>query len=82
MPALFLLTAGTLALLAGSGLFFHAAASRLGLGAAIAGAVCNLYDRVRHGATVDFISIGAWPVFNVADVGIVGGALLAAIFVR
>ena len=31
------------------------------------GAIGNLIDRLYHGAIIDFISIGRFPVFNVAD---------------
>ena len=42
------------------------------------GSVGNLIDRVRLGHVVDFIAIGPWPKFNVADSAItVGVALLA-----
>jgi len=41
---------------------------------ALAGAAGNLIDRFVRGAVVDFIAIGRWPAFNVADVAIVGGA--------
>jgi signal peptidase II len=45
-----------------------------GLVIALAGAAGNLIDRFVRGAVVDFIAIGRWPAFNVADVAIVGGA--------
>jgi signal peptidase II len=45
-----------------------------GLVIALAGAAGNLIDRFVCGAVVDFIAIGRWPAFNVADVAIVGGA--------
>lgn len=60
--------------------------SRSALGAVAAGligggAVGNLIDRaVRgdngflHGAVVDFINLQWWPVFNIADMGVVVGA--------
>lgn len=34
----------------------------------VAGAVGNLIDRVRLGAVIDFINLGWFPVFNIADV--------------
>ncbi len=48
-----------------------------GVAAALAGALGNLADRLIRGAVVDFISLGRWPAFNLADVAIVGGAALA-----
>ena len=44
----------------------------------LAGAVGNALDRARTGYVVDFIEIHRWPIFNVADVAIVAGALLLA----
>ncbi len=38
------------------------------------GALGNLADRVRLGHVVDFVSVGAWPNFNVADTAITIGA--------
>lgn len=49
------------------------AMSAAGIGAALGGAAGNLADRWRHGAIVDFIAIGRWPVFNLADAAIVVG---------
>lgn len=48
-----------------------------GLVVALAGAASNLCDRVRRGAVVDFIAVGRWPTFNLADVAIVAGVALA-----
>jgi signal peptidase II len=42
----------------------------------LAGALGNVLDRARRGFVVDWIEIHRWPVFNVADVAIVAGALL------
>jgi signal peptidase II len=50
-----------------------------GAAAALAGASGNLADRIIHGAVVDFVAIGRWPVFNIADVAIVAGAGVAAV---
>lgn len=43
----------------------------------VGGALGNGIDRIFYSAVVDFISVGWFPVFNVADIAIVcGGALL------
>jgi len=52
-----------------------------GLGAAFGGAAGNLLDLIRRRPIVDFVDVRWWPVFNVADVAIVGG-LLAAFLIR
>lgn len=43
------------------------------------GALGNLADRVRVDAVTDYISIGSWPAFNLADVAVTAGVLLLAI---
>jgi signal peptidase II len=40
------------------------------------GALGNLVDRLRHDAVTDFIAVGSWPPFNLADVSITVGVLL------
>ena len=50
---------------------------RLGLGLIVGGALGNVIDRIRYGFVVDFISVGAFPIFNIADSAInVGAGLL------
>lgn len=44
----------------------------------LAGALGNVADRVVRGYVVDFIHLHHWPIFNVADVAIVAGAVLLA----
>ncbi|MBS3750246.1 MAG: signal peptidase II [Anaerolineales bacterium] len=39
----------------------------------LGGAVGNLIDRISHGYVTDFISVGRFPVFNVADASITLG---------
>ena len=52
-------------------------ALRLAMVMQLAGAVGNLIDRVQYGHVTDFISIGNFAVFNVADASIsVGVAIL------
>ena len=54
----------------------------IGLGMILGGATGNLVDRFfrspgpLRGHVVDFFSVGWWPVFNVADPAVVGGAIL------
>lgn len=56
---------------------------KLGLTLGLAGAVGNLIDRLRVGYVIDFLDLRYWPVFNVADMGIVAGvALLFWILIR
>ncbi len=55
---------------------------RFAIGLQLGGALGNLIDRLRTGAVVDFIDVGAWPIFNLADSSIVVGmALLVGILV-
>jgi signal peptidase II len=54
----------------------HSTFVTAGIAAALAGASGNLVDRIIHGAVVDFVAIGRWPVFNLADAAIVAGAAL------
>ena len=50
----------------------------LGVGLIVGGAVGNLVDRVRLGHVVDFVAVGVWPKFNLADSAItIGVAVLA-----
>jgi signal peptidase II len=52
---------------------------RLSLGLQWGGALGNLVDRVRVGSVVDFLNFQIWPVFNVADMSIIGGVMLLAL---
>jgi signal peptidase II len=61
----------------------------LALGLLLGGAVGNLLDRLLrggvplHGEVVDFVKVGPWPVFNLADSCItIGGLLLAFLLSR
>jgi lipoprotein signal peptidase len=56
---------------------FQTHIARIGLGAAFGGAAGNLLDLCRRRPIVDFIDLGWWPVFNIADAAITGGLILA-----
>jgi signal peptidase II len=48
----------------------------LAAGLVAGGALGNLSDRIRAGAVTDFIAVGSWPPFNLADASITLGVLL------
>jgi len=50
-----------------------------GLGLLLGGAVGNLWDRWVTGRVVDYVAVGPWPVFNLADSAIVVGMVLLVI---
>jgi signal peptidase II len=43
------------------------------------GALGNLADRVRVDAVTDYIQVGGWPAFNLADMAVTAGVLLLAL---
>jgi signal peptidase II len=43
------------------------------------GALGNLADRIRADAVTDYVAIGSWPYFNLADVCVTAGVLLLAL---
>jgi signal peptidase II len=47
---------------------------------ALGGAVSNIYDQLSRGAVLDFLDLGWWPVFNLADVAITLGVATASWF--
>ena len=51
---------------------------RASLGLQLGGAAGNLVDRITLGKVTDFIDVGAWPVFNLADASIVTGIVILA----
>ena len=57
----------------------------IALGGMLGGAIGNLIDRLfrapgpMRGHVVDFFDLTNWPVFNIADSAVVGGAVLIAI---
>ncbi len=47
--------------------------NRAALGMILGGAVGNLIDRFKLGYVTDFVGVGTWPPYNVADASIVAG---------
>ncbi|MDQ3726029.1 MAG: signal peptidase II [Actinomycetota bacterium] len=53
------------------------------MGLLAGGALGNLADRVRADQVTDYVDVGAWPAFNLADVAIsVGVVLLVLLYIR
>ncbi len=51
---------------------------KLALGLVLGGTVGNLIDRLHLGYVTDFIDVGIWPAFNIADSAIVVGTIILA----
>ena len=49
---------------------------KLSLGLILGGTIGNLIDRIRLGYVTDFIDIGIWPTFNLADSSVVTGVII------
>jgi hypothetical protein len=63
-------------ILSRTGGWLHNPISGFGLALTLGGAAGNLADVLRWRYVLDFVDFGWWPVFNLADVGIVVGLLL------
>jgi signal peptidase II len=50
------------------------------LGLIVGGSISNLFDRVMHGYVTDFVDLGFWPSFNLADSFIVLGVAVLIFF--
>jgi len=74
---LWLVSLGCALALHHSGSRFQSSVARIGLGLAFGGAAGNLLDVLQFGHIVNFVDLRWWPVFNLADFGIVAGLLLA-----
>ena len=46
----------------------------------LSGAFGNIIDRIRLGSVTDFIDVGVWPVFNIADSCISAGMAMLAFY--
>jgi signal peptidase II len=84
-----ILTVAALLIVAGAIYFYatqlpnHRLGIQLIMGLIMGGAFGNLIDRIRLGYVVDFIQVGWFPIFNLADSAItVGAALLMLQFLR
>lgn len=83
LMGLWLASAAIAAVLLETGIIVENALNAASIGAALGGAASNVADRLRHEAIVDFIAIGRWPPFNLADAAIVVGVgLLVLSFVK
>jgi signal peptidase II len=49
---------------------------RFAFGLQFGGAIGNIIDRIRIGHVTDFLDVGWWPIFNIADSSIVVGIAL------
>jgi len=49
---------------------------RIAMGLLLGGAIGNLIDRLNQGHVTDFISVGSFPVFNIADASISTGVVI------
>ena len=78
LAALWSAALGSAAILYLHGLYFQGSLGLPGLALAFAGSASNLADILWSRCIVDFIDLGWWPVFNLADIAIVVG--LAAAF--
>lgn len=54
--------------------------SQFFLSLVIGGALGNLFDRVFRGFVIDFVAVGWWPVFNLADALLTIGIFLILVF--
>lgn len=54
---------------------------RIALGLQMGGALGNMIDRFRIGHVTDFIDIGPWYIFNLADLAVVTGAIILGLLV-
>lgn len=53
---------------------------RIALGMQLGGAAGNLIDRIRMGEVTDFVDVGGFPTFNVADASISTSIVVVLIF--
>ena len=56
----------------------HDRSPRVALGLLIGGAAGNVFDRAQLGHVTDFLAVGIWPKFNLADTAITVGLVMIA----
>jgi signal peptidase II len=76
-PVLWLIALASAVFLYRSGGWFQTQSALFGLALALSGAAGNLIDLIWRKHILNFFDLGWWPVFNLADVGIVAGLVLA-----
>jgi signal peptidase II len=59
----------------------HSPFIQVSIGLILGGALGNTIDRIRLGFVVDFVKVGWWPIFNVADSAITCGAVVLMAYV-
>ncbi len=59
--------------------FLDVRLNRISVGLIFGGNLGNMLDRVRLGYVRDFIDVGPWPIFNIADSATVVGVILMAL---
>lgn len=70
-----IVTAATAVVLAAAAYALRRSAG-IGLGLLLGGGLANLVDRLGDGHVTDYVALGPWPTFNVADACITVGAVL------
>ena len=59
--------------------FLDTRLNKVALGLMLGGTVGNMIDRIMVGHVTDFIDVGPWPIFNVADSSLVVGIIIFAL---
>jgi signal peptidase II len=77
LPILWAGSLAALVVLAPATGLFGGSVARAGLGTALGGAASNLLDQSLRGGVVDYLGVGFWPSFNLADGAIVVGVIVA-----
>lgn len=54
--------------------------SKIALALIIGGALGNIADRIAQGYVIDYIKVGSWPIFNLADIFLSMGVFLLIVF--